>query len=303
MNRDAVLVPLPGFEPLAASVTGMDIVRPICARFRNREIAVRLPRQVADRDCVLLGTAAPPAERLIELLLAADTLTRHGAQSVCALLPYLAYARQDHPEPGHSLAAAWLGRALGAAGVDAVTTIDIHSEAARELIGLPVASLSPARLFTRALADTVAEDTVVVAPDSGAVTRAREMADALGVERPVAWLDKERTAAGVAHTRILGELDRNAIVVDDILDTGGTLLSCCHELRSHGVERLTIAVTHGLFTGPAWHALGELGVDTIHTTDSIPTVWLRASRLIRVHSIAPLLAEALAQPVTLQVDD
>jgi ribose-phosphate pyrophosphokinase len=303
MNTNSVLVPLPGFEPLAASVTGMDIVRPICTRFRNREIAVRLPRQVADRDCVLLGTAAPPAERLIELLLAADTLTRNGAQSVCAMLPYLAYARQDHPELGHSLAAAWLGRALSAAGVGAVTTIDIHSDAARELIGLPVASLSPARLFTRALADTISAESVVVAPDRGAVTRASEMADALGVERPVAWLDKERTAAGVTQARILGELDRNAIVVDDILDTGGTLLSCCHELRSHGVERLTIAVTHGLFTGSAWHALGDLGVDTIHTTDSIPAVWLRASRLVSVHSIAPLLAEALAQPVTLQVND
>jgi len=303
MNSDAVLVPLPGFEPLAASVTGMDIVRPICSRFANGEIAVRLLGQVADRDCVLLGTAAPPAERMIELLMAADTLTRHGALSVSALLPYLAYARQDHPEAGHSLAAAWLGRALNAAGVGAVTTIDIHSEAARELIGLPVASLSPARLFTRALADQVAADTVVVAPDRGAVTRAREMADALGVERPVASLDQERTAAGVTHTRILGELDRNAIVVDDILDNGGTLLCCCRELRSRGVEGLTVAVTHGLFTGSAWHALGELGVDDIHTTDSIPTVWLRASRLIRVHSIAPLLTEALAEPVTVQADD
>ena len=303
MNSDAVLVPLPGFEPLAASVIGMDIVRPVCTRFKNGEIAVRLLGQVADRDCVLLGTAAPPAARLIELLMSADTLTRHGALSVRALLPYLAYARQDHPEPGHSLAAAWLGRALSAAGVGAVTTIDIHSEAAHELIGLPVVSLSPARLFTRALAETVAPDTVVVAPDRGALIRAREMADALGVERPIAWLDKERTAAGVTHTRVLGELDRNAIVVDDILDTGGTLLSCCHELRTRGVEGLTIAVTHGLFTGSAWHALSELGVDNIHTTDTIPSVWLRASRLIRVHSIAPLLADALAPPATLQVND
>ncbi|HEX5979681.1 MAG TPA: hypothetical protein VFY52_01195 [Thermoleophilaceae bacterium] len=88
---------------------------------------------------------------------------------------------------------------MGAAGVGAVTTMDIHSETARELIGLPVASLSPGRLFARALADTVSADTVVVAPDRGAVTRARETADALGVERPVAWLDKERMAAGGHH--------------------------------------------------------------------------------------------------------
>ena len=278
MGEPPILLPLPGFEPLAESVTGVERVCPTLARFDNGEIEVRLRAPVAGRDCVVLGTAAPPAERLVELLLAADTLARHDARSVRAMLPYMAYARQDRPEPGHSLAAAWLGRALAASGIEAVTTIDIHSDAARELIGLPLASLSPAPLFARALAPTVSPDTVVVAPDGGAVARAAATAHALGTDRPVAWLEKKRTAAGVTHERIVGELARHAIVVDDILDTGGTLVSCCRELISCGVQSVTVAVTLGLFTG---------------RRGSGPGAARRSSGLARVHTIASLLTAAV----------
>lgn len=289
-----LMLPLPGFEQLAMSFPGVEVMRPTIAHFENGELEVRLPAAVAGRDCVLLGTAAPPADRLAGLLLAADTLCRHGARSVSGVLPYMAYARQDRLEPGHSLAAGWLGRMLAASGVRAVTTVDIHSRRALELMAMPVTSLSPAPLFAAVLGGAVTEDTVAVAPDRGALTRTHTLASALCVERPVAWMDKERSPGGVTHKRVVGELAPHALIFDDIVDTGETLCSCCRELRARGVDDITVAVTHGLFTGERWRELGDLGVSAIHTTDSVPGVRSRESELVHVHSIAPLLTEVLA---------
>ena len=289
-----LLLPLPGFEQLAMSFPGVEVMRPTIAHFENGELEVRLPAAVAGRDCVLLGTAAPPADRLAGLLLAADTLCRHGARSVSGVLPYMAYARQDRLEPGRSLAAGWLGRMLAASGVRAVTTVDIHSRRALELMAMPVTSLSPAPLFAAVLGGAVTEDTVAVAPDRGALTRTHTLASALCVERPVAWMDKERSPGGVTHKRVVGELAPHALIFDDIVDTGETLCSCCRELRARGVDDITVAVTHGLFTGERWRELGDLGVSAIHTTDSVPGVRSRESELVHVHSIAPLLTEVLA---------
>jgi ribose-phosphate pyrophosphokinase len=292
-SKGPLLVALPGFERLGQMLAGLETAVPEVERFENGEVEIRLGAPVADRDCLLLGTVAPPGDRLVELLLCADTLLRNGGRSLNAALPYLAYARQDRPEAGVSLAAAWLGRMLAGAGVEGVITIDIHSEEARKLIGLPVVSLSPAQLFASKLAGTVRADAVVVAPDQGARARARAAADALGVDRPVAWLEKQREPGGVTHTRVVGEVARSAVVVDDILDTGGTLVSCCRRLRSLGVEELALAVTHGLFTGSGWRELGDLGVSALHTTDSVPGARAMASELVRVHSVAPLLAGAI----------
>lgn len=295
MALPPLLLPLPGFEPLAAT-SGLESAPPIVERFPNGELSIRLPGVVEGRDCILLGTAAAPADQLVSLLLAADSLVRHGVSSVRAVMPYLAYARQDRLEPGRSVAAGWLGSVLAASGVEDVVAIDVHSEAARGLISLPVTSLSPAPLFARELGGIVTSDTVVVAPDQGAIERSRALADRLGVDRPVVWLEKERGPGGVTHGRLVGELCERAIVVDDILDTGGTLVSCCRELRARGVRETTIAVTHGLFTGWCWRGLAELEVRAIHVTDSVPSACRLASDLVRVHSVGPLLAEALGWP-------
>jgi ribose-phosphate pyrophosphokinase len=292
-----LLLPFPGFEQLAAA-SGLEILPPVVERFDNGELAIRLSEAVEGRDCFLLGTVAPPADELVALLLAADSLGRHGARSVHALLPYLAYARQDRLEAGCSLAAGWLGSVLAASSVEDVVAIDVHSEAARNLMGLPVASLSPAGLFARELDGVVTPETVVVAPDQGALERSQALADRLGVDRPIAWLEKERRPGGVTHRRLVGELAERAIVVDDILDTGATLVSCCRHLRARRVRQTTIAVTHGLFTGRGWRELAELGVRTIHVTDSVPAARGLASDLVRVHSVGPLLADALAWPGT-----
>jgi ribose-phosphate pyrophosphokinase len=284
---------LPGFASLIPSSPALNQGKIELERFANGELHARLRTPVAGRDCFVLGTAAPPALHLARLLLACDTLALNGAANVHALLPYLAYSRQDREQPSCSLAAAWLGRLLAASSVSDVTTIDIHSEHAGALIELPVRSLSPTPLLAAALAQARA-DAVVVAPDGGAIERARAMAEAL--DAPVAWLDKVRTPGRVVHRRVVGELAPSAIVVDDILDTGETLVSCCQQLRAHGVERLEIAVTHGLFTGERWRALAPLAVHAIHVTDSVPDARRHASRIVRIHFILPLIEAAIAEP-------
>ena len=286
---------LPRFASLVPRSPAIERAKIELRQFANGELNARLRTPVEGRDCFVLGTAAPPALQLAGLLLASDTLMRHGAARVHALLPYLAYTRQDRDQPWSSLGVAWLGRLFAACRVSDVTTIDIHSEHARALIGLPVRSLSPAPLLAAALpgAHTGA---VVVAPDRGAIERAQAMADALKSDAPVAWIEKVRTARGVVHRRVVGELAPRAIVVDDILDTGDTLVSCCQQLRAHAVERLEITVTHGLFTGDRWRTLVRLAVDAIHVTDSVPNARRHASRIVHVHSIMPLIETAIAEP-------
>ena len=297
MSASRLVYALPGFAALRPAGDEIEAAELAVDRFANDEARIRLLTDPHGRDCAVIGSVAPPAEQLVAFLLAADTLRRHGAASVVAVLPYLAYTRQDHPEHGSSLAAAWLGAALAASGIDRVVTVDIHSEAAAALAALPVVSLSPASVLARGLEVRAGEKLVVVAPDAGAVTRAGQLAEALDVATPVAWLEKRRTATGVVHDRLVGELAGRAIVVDDILDTGGTLVSCCAELQRRGVQAITCAVTHGLFSGRRWRRLPAVGVGEVHVTDTVPDVARRAAPVpVRVHAVAALLRRALLEP-------
>jgi len=293
MSPRPLVFALPGFAALRPAGEEIEPGALTVDRFANGEMRIRLLTDPSGRHCALVGSVAPPAGQLVTFLLAADTLRRHRAGSVTAVLPYLAYARQDRPEAGFSLAAAWLGAALAASGVDRVVTVDVHSDAAAELLALPVVSLSPARVVAGGLRARAA-DVVVVAPDAGAIARGRRLAEALGVAAPVAWLEKRRAASGVAHGRLVGELAAHAVVVDDILDTGGTLVSCCAELQRRGVQTIVCAVTHGLFSGRRWRALPAVGVTEVHITDTVPDVVRRSAPLpVQVHAVTSLVYGAL----------
>lgn len=264
-------------------------------RFPDGELWIEADVDVAGADCVALGTLAPPDEHLLSTLLLADTLRREGARSVRALLPYLGYARQDTPETGRSLGAAWAGALLEAAGVERVATVDVHSAAATALFPVPVVSLSPARLFARELRrQGPVADLTVVAPDEGAIARCRAVAAVAGVPAPVAHLRKRRTAAGVAHVELVGEVGPRALLVDDILDTGGTLLSACARLHEAGAREISVMATHGTLSGERWRELPAAGARRIQVTDSIPGVRDRGRGVIEVLAIAPLLRDALA---------
>ena len=229
-------------------------------RFSDGELWVELDDPVEGRDCAVLGSLAPPDEQMLATLLLAHTLRRAGARRVIALAPYLGYARQDRAQPGRSLGAAWAGALLQAAGVEEVITIDIHSADAAACFPMPVTSHSPASLFAAELRRGGPGDLTVVAPDEGALERCAAVAAAAGVKAPVAYLRKRRTAEGVVHHALVGEVGSRAVLVDDILDTGGTLLSACAELRRAGAREISVMVTHGTLSGERWRELPAAGV-------------------------------------------
>lgn len=263
-------------------------------RFANGELHVELRSPVAGEDVAVIGSARPPDRNLVELTLLCDTLRRHGARSIVAVLPYLAYARQDRPEAAKSLGAAWLGALLAASGVTRALTIDVHSPRVALLWPMPLISLDPSPLLADALGDLIAGEgpaLTIVAPDRGAIARAERLRRAAGVARAIVRFDKVRTPAGV-RSHLVGEVGERALVVDDILDTGGTLIACAQGLREAGARRIAVAVSHGLFTGDQWPRLWELGVDAIVCTESVGRL-IAPDRRITTLECAPVIAPAL----------
>lgn len=261
-------------------------------RFPNKEICVAVREGVENKDCLLIGSIAPPDSQLAEFLMLSDALNRGGARSIQAFLPYMAYARQDKFAPGQSGGIAAIGSLFRAVGIDKVITIDLHSDLDKKLIGLPIATLMPApALFAKEIQDLNWEDMIVVAPDEGALPRTQALAQALNVQRPIAHLVKQR--ASIIHLGLVGDVGPHAVVVDDILDSGRTLVSACNMLRQKGVKEVAIAVTHGLFTGEIWKELFSLGITSLFVSDSCPTAQRTEEPQVKIISLKPLMSTVL----------
>ena len=282
---------LPGYERFVAGLSRRSFTHVALRRFANGELHVQVPDDVAGRRCVIVGSISPPAGNVERLTLVAHALRRAGGERVTAVLPYLAYARQDRAAATESLGLAWVGELLRASGVGEVACVDVHSEQAAELLGLALISLSPAGLLAGLLSELWRSDVTFVAPDEGAVDRCAAVARAVGVDPPIVWARKRRTTSGIEHLGLVGTPARRAIVVDDILDSGDTLVSCCQALRAAGVTDIDVVATHGLFTGDRWRALGSYGVHHIFITDTVLS--RRRPAQARVVPVAPLLAPLL----------
>jgi ribose-phosphate pyrophosphokinase len=276
-----------------ASCLGIHMCQCSIDRFPNQELHAVIQTNVAREECLVLGTIAPPDEHLLATLLFSHTLKKEGARTIIALLPYLAYARDDKQKTGQSIATAWVGALLQASGIDEVITVDVHSTTAQRLLPMPVVSLSPADLFAQEIKRLSLLNATIVAPDEGARDRCQAVARAAGMTEEVVVLEKRRTREGVVHVSSSESVGPQAVIVDDILDTGGTLVSCCEQLQQRGVRDITILVTHGLFTGVLWQRLWSLGVKRIYCTDTVPQAKERPSENIRIVSVLPLLSQYL----------
>lgn len=294
-----ILFALPRYEALARQIEALDGVetgRFAVSRFDNEELYLVLSTAVAGQYASILGSLAPPDLQMLSVLLLSHTLRKEGASKVTALLPYLGYARQDREEAGRSLGAAWVGQMLSACGIDEVVTVDIHNASVQRHFPIPLYSLSPAALFAEAIRRQGLQESTLVAPDAGALERCEAVRQAAGISAPVAHLDKVRTPEGVRHSVVHGQVSRQAIVVDDILDTGGTLVSCCESLQRAGAQEIIVMVTHGLFTGAAWERLWSVGVTSLYCTDTVPQPARPQGGPIHVLSVAPLLHPRLQAP-------
>jgi len=265
------------------------------ARFDNGELYAIVHTSVAFEHCLVLGSIAPPDEQLLSILLLADTLKKEGAGKLTALLPYLAYSRQDKDKPGESLAAALTGRLLEAAGFDQVVTLDVHSEASKHLFPIPLVSLETATLFGDAIRRHRLSEATIVAPDNGAIARARAVQIAAGIpERDIPYFEKQRVRTGIVHVGPIGKVGAQAVIIDDILDTGTTLVSACQKLVEVGIREIYIMVTHGLFTGETWRELWRLNVKRIFCTDAVPLPTGLDRSNIEILSVVPLLRRQIS---------
>lgn len=279
---------------LLRSVPKLQCGRFRTGRFENGELVIDIETPVARQDCIVLGSISPPEENLARMLLLAHTLRKEGAAGITAVIPYLAYSRQDKNEPARSLGAAWAGALLKASGFDRVVTIDVHSEEDTRLFPLRLISLSPASVFGAALKQYQLTQATIIAPDKSAIPRCAAVRAAAGLlPATIPWFEKHRDETGIRHTHFSGEVGTQAVLVDDILDTGATLISACDRLLCAGVEDIEIMVTHALFTGREWEGLWELAVSRIFCLDTVPLPeGIDTSRIVRLSAV-PILATAL----------
>jgi ribose-phosphate pyrophosphokinase len=266
-------------------------------RFHNQELYASVEGSVSGEHCVILGTIAPPDECLLSVMLLAHTLKKEGADKVTALLPYLAYSRQDKVKPAESLGTAWVGALLKGSGIDQVLTVDVHSERDKELFPIPLFSLSTANLFAEVIQKHRLTDATIVAPDSGAIGRCEAVKRAAGVPTGVTpYFEKKRTEKGIIHHGPVGAVGARVAIVDDMIDTGETLVSACEKLKAAGVQEIYILVTHGLFTGSSWPQLWSLGVKRIFCTDTVPLRSDIDAANVTVVSVVSLIGERLSRP-------
>jgi ribose-phosphate pyrophosphokinase len=265
------------------------------ARYDNWELHATVQSPVLGKHCFVLGSIAPPEEQMLSTLLLAHTLRKEGAERITGIFPYLAYTRQDKVKCGESLATAWMGTLLRASGFDEIRTVDMHSERGTQLFPLSLETLSPAGLFAECIIQLGLTDASIVAPDDGAIPRCQAVRSAAGmVSGEIVHFEKQRMASGIVHSGSIGKLESRALIVDDMLDTGGTLVSTCESLVRGGVQELYIFVTHGLFTGEIWRNLWSFPVKRIFCTDTIPGCANIRDPRITLLPVGPLLCEDLA---------
>lgn len=256
------------------------------SHFPNKELFLTLSDKVMDKKCLILGSITPPEINLVAFLMLSHTLKKEGAKKIVGFIPYLAYSRQEKEELKRSQMTALVGKLLDASGVDELITIDIHNKLSQDLFPFPVHSLSPAEIFAEEIKKLKLTNALIVSPDEGAIQRCKDVAFLLGKSENVVWMEKTRGLKKITHKEIEFDVRENIVIIDDILDTGGTLISCCEKLLKRGAKEITIMVTHGLFTGEKWKRLFELGVKKIYCTETVNNPKIQG---VKVLSILPIL--------------
>jgi ribose-phosphate pyrophosphokinase len=265
--------------------------------FSDGEVMVEIGENVRGRDVyVVQSTCAPTNNNLMELLVMTDALKRASAATITAVIPYYGYARQDRKAaPRTPISAKLVADLVTTAGVDRVVTIDLHAAQIQGFFDIPVDNLYAAPVILNHLKERFAgQDLVMVTPDAGGTERARAFAKRL--ECPMALIDKRRTGPNVAEVmHLIGDVKgKIAIILDDMIDTAGTLTQAAGALKQNGAAAIYAAATHGVLSGPAIDRINGSVIEEVLLTDTIP-LGDQAERTskIKVVSVAALLAEAI----------
>ncbi|MGH2404569.1 MAG: ribose-phosphate diphosphokinase, partial [bacterium] len=258
--------------------------------------SVRLAESVRGQDVFVIQPTAPPVnEHLIELLVILDALRRASAARVTAVMPYFGYARQDRKtKPREPITAKLVANLLVAAGADRIMTVDLHAGQTWGFFDIPLDHLPSRLLVGGYFRQKGLRNMIVVSPDIGGVGRAREFAAELGA--PIAIIDKRRDRPNQVKeiTHVIGKVyRRTAILVDDIIDTAGTLTMAASALMARGVEGVYAYCAHAILSGPAISRLEDSPIRELVVTNTVPVSAAKRIEKVRVVSIAPMLAEAI----------
>ena len=287
-------------RPLAEAISvclKVPLTKASIRRFSDMEVFVEILENVRGEDVfVIQSTSYPANDNLMELLVMIDALRRGSARRITAVIPYYGYARQDRKTgPRTPISAKLVANLITQAGAHRVLTMDLHAGQIQGFFDIPTDNLVAAPVFVEDIERTMGkENLMIVSPDVGGVVRARAIATRLGAD--LAIIDKRRERAGVSEVmNVIGDVTgRHCILVDDIVDSAGTLCNAAVALTERGARSVRAYVTHGVLSGGAVARVAQSPLEALVTTDSIQaTEAVRVSRNLRQLSIAPLLAEAI----------
>jgi ribose-phosphate pyrophosphokinase len=287
-------------RPLAEAISAflnLPLTKASMRRFADLEIFVEIDDNVRGEDVFIIqSTSFPANDNLMELLVAMDALKRASARRITAVLPYYGYARQDRKSvPRTPISAKLVANLITSAGADRVLTLDLHAGQIQGFFDIPTDNLFAAPVFTKDILERYSgERLTVVSPDVGGVVRARAMAKPLDAD--LAIIDKRRERAGVSEVmNVIGDVEGcRCILVDDIVDSAGTLCNAAEALKEAGAVSVSAYVTHGVLSGGAVARVSSSPMDELVITDSIQaTEAVRVAQNIRQLTIAPLLGEAM----------
>src|SRR5215213_10316391 len=287
----------PTLAQAVAARLDLPLTRAQVKRFADNEVWVTIDENVRGEDVfVLQSTSYPSNDHLMELLICIDALKRASAKRITAVMPYFGYARQDRKTGGRTpISAKLVANLVTRAGADRVLTMDLHAGQIQGFFDIPTDNLIAAPVLVKDIRENHGgKDLVIVSPDVGGVVRARDIARR--VDADLAIIDKRRERAGVSEVmNIIGDVaGRRAILVDDIVDSAGTLCNAAAALIDSGAEAVYAYVTHGVLSGGAVARVAASPIKELVLTDSIvATEAVRVSHNVRQLTIAPLMAEAI----------
>jgi len=294
-------------RPLCESIAqnlGIPLAQANIRRFADMEVFVEILENVRGEDTFIIqSTSYPTNDSLMELLISIDTLRRSSARRITAVIPYYGYARQDRKTgPRTPITAKLVANLITVAGAHRMLTLDLHAGQIQGFFDIPVDNLFVAPVFVRHIRDNLSiqgklpQSLTIISPDVGGVVRARALAKRL--EAGLAIIDKRREKAGESEVmNIIGEVEgRDCILVDDIVDSAGTLCNAAVALKKAGAKSVSAYVTHGVLSGTAVERIDASPLEALIVTDSIaPSPATMASQKVKFLTIAPLLAEAIVR--------
>jgi ribose-phosphate pyrophosphokinase len=304
MNSEFLTLFTGNANPVLANAVAKELNLPIgkafVGRFSDGEIQVEIQENVRGKNVVVIqSTCAPTNDNVMELMIMIDALKRASASRITAVIPYFGYARQDRrPRSARvAISARIVANMLqSVAGIERVLTMDLHADQIQGFFDIPVDNIYASPVLLADLQQQKSKDLIIVSPDIGGVVRARAMAKQLGCD--LAIIDKRRPKANVSEVmHLIGEVEgRHCVIMDDIIDTGGTLCKAAEALKERGAKGVTAYCTHAVLSGGAVARIAASQLDEIVVTDTIPlTDEARQIKKIRQLSVAPILAETLSR--------